>query len=388
MNLEGLRLNETSQSRNDIALWEPRKIRITPSYPLTKPDTLWFKGVGAGRRYKGNLSCGPLTPSLWDHFPNSEDSKPRVLGPAHTPKVPEARAMAPPPLPGVRRLRGRYLLKTSSRLPATVRGVAWRTRYLVDKYPGGPDLIWAYSRKGASEERKEDGLPPQPPGPWELMGGHGSCVPTEGAGTSAELRRKAGVLGDLASDSLAPFRADASSQSCLWQGLVVGRPGGRAGAPGKLGGLLGCRQRGFFEPRVCDSLVYLEIRISPLKEVGAADLLNLTLVVKLPVIPGSNNVFYTTNISEKKTIEKQGNKLFDSKTGYDNCENAYFQQWLLQKNRQAASDQELLTKHRKIKKQLKYPLNDGGIKCTSPEAPSLSATMENVVNHPPQDIKK
>ncbi|KAI5138909.1 Coiled-Coil Domain-Containing Protein 63 [Manis pentadactyla] len=31
-----------------------------------------------------------------------------------------------------------------------------------------------------------------------------------------------------------------------------------------------------------------------------------------------------------------------------------------------------------------YPLNDGGIKRTSLEAPGLSATMENVLNHPPQ----
>ncbi|XP_073083882.1 fibrous sheath-interacting protein 2-like [Manis javanica] len=33
----------------------------------------------------------------------------------------------------------------------------------------------------------------------------------------------------------------------------------------------------------------------PTPEVGAADLLDLTLVIKLPVIQGSNNVFYTTN---------------------------------------------------------------------------------------------
>ncbi|XP_041597162.1 fibrous sheath-interacting protein 2-like isoform X6 [Vulpes lagopus] len=34
-------------------------------------------------------------------------------------------------------------------------------------------------------------------------------------------------------------------------------------------------------------------------EVGAANLLDLPLGVKLPIIPGSNNVFYTTNLSEK-----------------------------------------------------------------------------------------
>nr|XP_044619157.1 fibrous sheath-interacting protein 2-like [Equus asinus] len=38
---------------------------------------------------------------------------------------------------------------------------------------------------------------------------------------------------------------------------------------------------------------------TPIPEVGAAQLLDLPLGVKLPVIPGSNNVFYTTNISEK-----------------------------------------------------------------------------------------
>ncbi|KAM9181081.1 fibrous sheath-interacting protein 2-like [Dugong dugon] len=37
----------------------------------------------------------------------------------------------------------------------------------------------------------------------------------------------------------------------------------------------------------------------PVPEVGAAHLLDLPLGVKLPVIPGSTNVFYTTNLSEK-----------------------------------------------------------------------------------------
>ncbi|KAI5167487.1 Fibrous Sheath-Interacting Protein 2 [Manis pentadactyla] len=117
---------------------------------------------------------------------------------------------------------------------------------------------------------------------------------------------------------------------------------------------------------------------------------------------------YTLHVQKHtKTIEKQENKLFDTKAGYDNCENAYFQQWLLQKSRQAASDQELLTKHRvrarspsldshipwinaKDKETTKvlYPLNDGGINRTSLEAPGLSAKMKNVQNHPPQDIKK
>ncbi|KAI5931904.1 Fibrous sheath-interacting protein 2 [Manis javanica] len=42
----------------------------------------------------------------------------------------------------------------------------------------------------------------------------------------------------------------------------------------------------------------------------------------------------------------------------------------------------------KLATKILYPLNDGGIKRTSIEAPGLSATMENVLNHPPQDIKK
>ncbi|KAJ1057977.1 hypothetical protein K5549_014502 [Capra hircus] len=37
----------------------------------------------------------------------------------------------------------------------------------------------------------------------------------------------------------------------------------------------------------------------PIPEVGATNLLDLPLGVKLPVVPGSNNVFYTTDLSEK-----------------------------------------------------------------------------------------
>lgn len=73
--------------------------------------------------------------------------------------------------------------------------------------------------------------------------------------------------------------------------------------------------------------------------------------------------------------------MFDTKAGYDNCENAYFQQWLLQKNRQAASDQELLTKHRYLdlisrelrkvdhmaEKQTKLRLKEDGIMTTLEE---------------------
>ena len=121
MNLEGIRLNETSQSQNDIAPWEPRKIRITPSYPLAKLDTLWFslKEWVLVAEIKGIAAVALLHQAFGTTFPTLEDSKPRVLGPAHAPKVLEARAVAPPPLPGVRRLRGRHVLRTSSLLPAT-----------------------------------------------------------------------------------------------------------------------------------------------------------------------------------------------------------------------------------------------------------------------------
>ncbi|XP_072673892.1 fibrous sheath-interacting protein 2-like [Canis lupus baileyi] len=165
-------------------------------------------------------------------------------------------------------------------------------------------------------------------------------------------------------------------------------------------------------------------------EVGAANLLDLPLGVKLPIIPGSNNVFYTTNISEKlyqpsfdfnlsdpycrlletsykslhdphlkayhkrkdilrrlkkggyitsnnkvictlkelnkyrqylttlkldfernyvreqKMIEKQVNKLHETRRAYDNYGNAHFQEWLLQEGTQATPDQELIIKHR------------------------------------------
>ncbi|XP_040324117.1 fibrous sheath-interacting protein 2-like isoform X3 [Herpailurus yagouaroundi] len=138
----------------------------------------------------------------------------------------------------------------------------------------------------------------------------------------------------------------------------------------------------------------------PILEVGAANLLDLPLGVKLPVIPGSNNVFYTTNISEKlyqpsydfnltdpycrlletsykslhdphlkayykrkdilkrlkkggyitnnnkKIIEKQVNKLNETKRAYDSYGNAQFQEWLLQEGTHTTPDQELVIKHR------------------------------------------
>uniref|UniRef100_A0A8D1LAM1 Fibrous sheath-interacting protein 2 C-terminal domain-containing protein n=1 Tax=Sus scrofa TaxID=9823 RepID=A0A8D1LAM1_PIG len=168
----------------------------------------------------------------------------------------------------------------------------------------------------------------------------------------------------------------------------------------------------------------------PIPEVGASHLLDLPLGVKLPAIPGSNNVFYTTNLSEKlyqpsydfnltdpycrlletsykslhdphlkayygrkdilrrlkkggyvtsnnkvictlkelnkyrqyltslkldfernyireqKMIEKQANKLYETKRSYDNYDNTQFQDWLLQESTQTTPDQELLIKQR------------------------------------------
>ncbi|XP_034861581.1 fibrous sheath-interacting protein 2-like [Mirounga leonina] len=165
-------------------------------------------------------------------------------------------------------------------------------------------------------------------------------------------------------------------------------------------------------------------------EVGAANLLDLPLGVKLPIIPGSNNIFYTTNISEKlyqpsydfnltdpycqlletsykslhdphlkayhkrkdilrrlkkggyitsnnkvictlkelnkyrqylttlkldfernyvreqKMIEKQVNKLYETRRAYKSYGNKPFQEWLLQEDTQATPDQELIIKHR------------------------------------------
>uniref|UniRef100_A0A8C5YY53 Fibrous sheath-interacting protein 2 C-terminal domain-containing protein n=1 Tax=Marmota marmota marmota TaxID=9994 RepID=A0A8C5YY53_MARMA len=142
-------------------------------------------------------------------------------------------------------------------------------------------------------------------------------------------------------------------------------------------------------------------------EVGVSHLLDMPLGVKLPVLPGSTNVFYTTNISEMlyqpsfgfnlndpycrllepsyknlhdphlktyykrkdialawhacgpgsilsttykqrccKMIEKQVNDLQENKGVYDNCDATRFQQWLLQGSSQTTPDQDLLIKHR------------------------------------------
>ncbi|XP_070640594.1 fibrous sheath-interacting protein 2-like isoform X8 [Bos indicus] len=168
----------------------------------------------------------------------------------------------------------------------------------------------------------------------------------------------------------------------------------------------------------------------PITEVGATDLLDLPLGVKLPVIPGSNNVFYTTNLGEKlyqptsdfnlfdpycqllqtdynslhdphlksyyrrkdilrrlkkggyitsnnkvvctlkelnkyrqyltrlkldsernyvreqEMIEKQVNKLYETKRACDRHGSTQFQGWLLQENKRTTPDQELLIKQR------------------------------------------
>ncbi|KAJ1058131.1 hypothetical protein K5549_015728 [Capra hircus] len=138
----------------------------------------------------------------------------------------------------------------------------------------------------------------------------------------------------------------------------------------------------------------------PIPEVGAANLLDLPLADKLPVVPESNNVFYTTNLSEKlyqpsydfnlsdpycwllqtsykslhnphlksycrrkdilrrlkkdgyvtsnnkKMIEKQVNILYETKRACDSHGNTQFQDWLLQENKQTTPDQELLIKQR------------------------------------------
>ncbi|XP_005401289.1 PREDICTED: fibrous sheath-interacting protein 2-like isoform X2 [Chinchilla lanigera] len=49
----------------------------------------------------------------------------------------------------------------------------------------------------------------------------------------------------------------------------------------------------------------------PVPEIGAADLLDLPLGVKVPVSPGSTNIFYTTNISEKLHQPSLGFSLTD-----------------------------------------------------------------------------
>lgn len=45
-------------------------------------------------------------------------------------------------------------------------------------------------------------------------------------------------------------------------------------------------------------------------------------------------------------IEKQANKLYETKRSYDNYDNTQFQDWLLQESTQTTPDQELLIKQR------------------------------------------
>ncbi|KAM8965031.1 fibrous sheath-interacting protein 2-like isoform 3-T3 [Sarcophilus harrisii] len=134
--------------------------------------------------------------------------------------------------------------------------------------------------------------------------------------------------------------------------------------------------------------------------VGAAQLLDLPLGVKLPLIPGSNTLFYTTNLSEKlfqpsygfnlndpygrlletrykslhdphlsgyykrkdilkrlkkggyitsnnkKMLEKQVTKLQEHNQIPDSRDAAQFREWLLQEGTQSIQDQERLIRHR------------------------------------------
>lgn len=45
-------------------------------------------------------------------------------------------------------------------------------------------------------------------------------------------------------------------------------------------------------------------------------------------------------------IEKQVNKLYETRRPYDSYENEQFQEWLLQEDTQATPDQQLVIKHR------------------------------------------
>lgn len=45
-------------------------------------------------------------------------------------------------------------------------------------------------------------------------------------------------------------------------------------------------------------------------------------------------------------IEKQVNKLYETRRAYENCGNEQFQEWLLQEGTQASPDQELIIRHR------------------------------------------
>ncbi|XP_059739710.1 fibrous sheath-interacting protein 2 isoform X4 [Bos taurus] len=75
----------------------------------------------------------------------------------------------------------------------------------------------------------------------------------------------------------------------------------------------------------------------PITEVGATDLLDLPLGVKLPVIPGSNNVFYTTNLGEKLYQPTSDFNLFDPycrllQTGYNSLHDPHLKSYYRRKD--------------------------------------------------------
>ncbi|XP_027389710.1 fibrous sheath-interacting protein 2-like isoform X4 [Bos indicus x Bos taurus] len=75
----------------------------------------------------------------------------------------------------------------------------------------------------------------------------------------------------------------------------------------------------------------------PITEVGATDLLDLPLGVKLPVIPGSNNVFYTTNLGEKLYPPTSDFNLFDPycrllQTGYNSLHDPHLKSYYRRKD--------------------------------------------------------
>ncbi|XP_058515123.1 fibrous sheath-interacting protein 2-like [Ochotona princeps] len=81
------------------------------------------------------------------------------------------------------------------------------------------------------------------------------------------------------------------------------------------------------------------------EEVRASNFLDLP-GVKLPNIRGSQNVFYTTEIREKRMIEKEVHKFYDNKSAHTSCEAALYQEWLLQEDTQTTPRQERLKKYR------------------------------------------
>ncbi|XP_059106752.1 fibrous sheath-interacting protein 2-like isoform X2 [Peromyscus eremicus] len=114
-------------------------------------------------------------------------------------------------------------------------------------------------------------------------------------------------------------------------------------------------------------------------KIGPSSLLDLPLGAKLPIIPGSTNIFYTTNISEKvicslkelnkyrqylttlkidfernyvreqKIIESQVNKLNEERRAcHEAAAAASFQQWLLREGKKTSPHQDRLIKRRHL----------------------------------------